>query len=186
MRREIRAAIPWRSGRTGSTQRRAKKRVRNAVISQRRRCSLVSCRRSRRHLRRDEFRHFADQSNFPARLDGIFGDAVFGRNAILGWIPARPPLTAHASLRDQIHRYLESEEPYHLSILDWRSRSAEAKMRTRFELCLISYNGRLTAVPLTLGRGLTSLFWEMSPPVSFFFIALMLIFVVVKLLALQY
>jgi len=45
---------------------------------------------------------------------------------------------------------------------------------------------RLTAVPLTLGRGLTSLFWEMLPPVSFFFIALMLIFVVVKLLALQY
>ena len=45
---------------------------------------------------------------------------------------------------------------------------------------------RLTAVPLTVGRGLTSLFWEMLPPVSFFFIALMLIFVVVKLLALQY
>jgi hypothetical protein len=45
---------------------------------------------------------------------------------------------------------------------------------------------RLTAVPLTLGRGLTSLFWEMLPPVAFFFIALMLIFVVLKLLALQY
>jgi fumarate reductase subunit D len=45
---------------------------------------------------------------------------------------------------------------------------------------------RLTAVPLTVGRGLTGLFWEMLPPVLFFFIALMLIFAVVKLLALQY
>jgi fumarate reductase subunit D len=45
---------------------------------------------------------------------------------------------------------------------------------------------RLTAVPLTVGRGLTGLFWEMLPPVLFFFIALMLIFVVVKLFALQY
>ena len=123
---------------------------------------------------------------FPRGAIGFSEMRFSGENAIFGWIPARPPLTAHVSLRDQIHRYLESEEPYHLSILDWRSRSAEAKMRTRFELCLISYNGRLTAVPLTLGRGLTSLFWEMSPPVSFFFIALMLIFVVVKLLALQY
>jgi hypothetical protein len=45
---------------------------------------------------------------------------------------------------------------------------------------------RLTAVPLTVGRRLTGLFWEMLPPVLFFFIALMLIFAVVKLLALQY
>jgi hypothetical protein len=45
---------------------------------------------------------------------------------------------------------------------------------------------RLTAVPLTVGRRLTGLFWEMAPPVLFFFIALMLIFAVVKLLALQY
>src|ERR1700741_1240115 len=45
---------------------------------------------------------------------------------------------------------------------------------------------RLTVVPLTVERRLNGLFWEMLPPVSFFFIALMLIFVVVKLLALQY
>jgi fumarate reductase subunit D len=45
---------------------------------------------------------------------------------------------------------------------------------------------RLIAGPLTVGRRLTGLFWEMLPPVLFFFIALMLIFVVVKLLALQY
>ncbi|MBV8770699.1 MAG: hypothetical protein JO166_00015 [Deltaproteobacteria bacterium] len=45
---------------------------------------------------------------------------------------------------------------------------------------------RLTAAPLALERGLTDLFWEMLPPVSFFFIALVLILVVVKLLALQY
>jgi len=45
---------------------------------------------------------------------------------------------------------------------------------------------RLTAVPLTVGRRLTGLFWEMLPPVLFFFIALMLIAVVLKLLALQY
>jgi len=45
---------------------------------------------------------------------------------------------------------------------------------------------RVTAVPRTVGKGLTGLFWEMLPPVSFFFIALMLIFIVVKLLALQY
>jgi fumarate reductase subunit D len=45
---------------------------------------------------------------------------------------------------------------------------------------------RLTAVPLTAGRRLTGLFWEMLPPVLFFFIALMLILAVVKLLALQY
>jgi fumarate reductase subunit D len=45
---------------------------------------------------------------------------------------------------------------------------------------------RLTVVPLTVGRRLTGLFWEMLPPVLFFFIALMLIFAVVKLLALQY
>jgi fumarate reductase subunit D len=45
---------------------------------------------------------------------------------------------------------------------------------------------RLTTIPLTVGRSLTGLFWEMLPPVSFFFIALMLIFVVLKLLALQY
>jgi fumarate reductase subunit D len=45
---------------------------------------------------------------------------------------------------------------------------------------------RLTAVPLAVGRSLAGLFWEMLPPVAFFFIALILIFVVVKLLALQY
>lgn len=45
---------------------------------------------------------------------------------------------------------------------------------------------RTTAMPLTLERRLKGLFWEMLPPVSFFFIALMLIFVVMKLLALQY
>ena len=45
---------------------------------------------------------------------------------------------------------------------------------------------RMTVVPATVGRRLAGLFWEMLPPVSFFFIALMLIFVVVKLLALQY
>jgi fumarate reductase subunit D len=45
---------------------------------------------------------------------------------------------------------------------------------------------RLTAVPLSVGRRLTGLLREMLPPVSFFFIALMLIFAVVKLLALQY
>ena len=45
---------------------------------------------------------------------------------------------------------------------------------------------RLTAFPLTVGRRFTGLFWEMLPPVLFFFIALMLIFVVLKLLALQY
>ena len=43
-----------------------------------------------------------------------------------------------------------------------------------------------TAIPVAVGRGLKGLFWEMLPPVSFFFIALMLIFVVMKLLALQY
>ena len=42
------------------------------------------------------------------------------------------------------------------------------------------------AIPLTLGARLKGLFWEMLPPVSFFFSAMMLIFVVVKLLALQY
>jgi hypothetical protein len=45
---------------------------------------------------------------------------------------------------------------------------------------------RLTAAPLTVERRLAALFWEMLPPVLFFFIALMLIFAVVKLLALQY
>jgi fumarate reductase subunit D len=45
---------------------------------------------------------------------------------------------------------------------------------------------RLTAAPLSMGKRLSGLFWEMLPPVSFFFIALMLIFVVIKLLALQY
>jgi fumarate reductase subunit D len=45
---------------------------------------------------------------------------------------------------------------------------------------------RLTAVPLTVRRSIAGLFWEMLPPVLFFFIALMLIFAVVKLLALQY
>ena len=45
---------------------------------------------------------------------------------------------------------------------------------------------RLTAIPVTLGTRLTALFWEMLPPVLFFFIALMLILSVVKLLALQY
>src|SRR5215472_8244142 len=43
-----------------------------------------------------------------------------------------------------------------------------------------------TATPRTVGRRLEGLFWEMLPPVSFFFIAMMLIFVVVKLFALQY
>jgi hypothetical protein len=43
-----------------------------------------------------------------------------------------------------------------------------------------------TAIPAAVGRGLKGLFWEMLPPVSFFFIALLLIFVVMKLLALQY
>jgi hypothetical protein len=45
---------------------------------------------------------------------------------------------------------------------------------------------RLKAVPLTMERRLTALFWEMLPPVLFFFIALLLIFVVLKLLALQF
>src|SRR6516225_877713 len=40
--------------------------------------------------------------------------------------------------------------------------------------------------PLTVGGRLKGLFWEMVPPVSFFFIAMILIFAVVKLLALQY
>jgi hypothetical protein len=39
---------------------------------------------------------------------------------------------------------------------------------------------------LTMGRRLKGLFLEILPPVLFFFIALMLIFMVVKLLALQY
>ena len=43
-----------------------------------------------------------------------------------------------------------------------------------------------TAIALNLGTRLKGLFWEMLPPVSFFFSAMMLIFVVVKLLALQY
>jgi hypothetical protein len=43
-----------------------------------------------------------------------------------------------------------------------------------------------TATALTVGRRLEGLFWEMLPPVSFFFIAMLLISVVVKLLALQY
>lgn len=43
-----------------------------------------------------------------------------------------------------------------------------------------------TAIPLTVGGRLTGLFWEMLPPVLFFFIPLMLIFMVLKLLALQY
>ena len=42
------------------------------------------------------------------------------------------------------------------------------------------------ASPLTVGGRLTGLFWEMVAPVSFFFIAMILIFAVVKLLALQY
>ena len=41
------------------------------------------------------------------------------------------------------------------------------------------------ASPLTVGGRLTGLFWEMVAPVSFFFIAMILIFAVVKLLALQ-
>jgi fumarate reductase subunit D len=45
---------------------------------------------------------------------------------------------------------------------------------------------RRTPVPVSLGKRLAGLFWEMLPAVSFFFIALMLIFAVVKLLALQY
>ena len=43
-----------------------------------------------------------------------------------------------------------------------------------------------TAIPLTVGRRLKGLFWEMLPPVLFFFIAILLISIVVKLLALQY
>jgi fumarate reductase subunit D len=49
-----------------------------------------------------------------------------------------------------------------------------------------SIQRRLRAAPLALERGVTNLFWEMLPPVLFFFIALGLILVVVKLLALQY
>ena len=41
-------------------------------------------------------------------------------------------------------------------------------------------------MPGAIGRRLFALFKEMLPPVAFFFVALMLIFVVVKLLALQY
>jgi fumarate reductase subunit D len=48
------------------------------------------------------------------------------------------------------------------------------------------HHQRTTAIPLTIGRRLKGLFWEMLPSVLFFFVALMLIFVVVKLLALQY
>jgi hypothetical protein len=44
----------------------------------------------------------------------------------------------------------------------------------------------MTASPLTVGGRLKGLFWEMVPPVSFFFIAMILISAVVKLLALQY
>jgi fumarate reductase subunit D len=44
----------------------------------------------------------------------------------------------------------------------------------------------ITAIPLTVGGRLKGLFWEMLPPVLFFFIPLMLIFLVLKLLALQY
>jgi fumarate reductase subunit D len=51
---------------------------------------------------------------------------------------------------------------------------------------LDTLQGRLTSVPVSAGKRLAGLFWEMLPSVSFFFIALMLIFVVVKLLALQY
>jgi fumarate reductase subunit D len=47
-------------------------------------------------------------------------------------------------------------------------------------------NSRIGAMPGAVGRRLIALFKEMLPPVSFFFVALMLIFVVVKLLALQY
>jgi hypothetical protein len=47
-------------------------------------------------------------------------------------------------------------------------------------------NKTTTTIPEAVGRGLKGLFWEMLPPVSFFFIALMLIFIVMKLLALQY
>ena len=42
------------------------------------------------------------------------------------------------------------------------------------------------AIPFAVGRRLEGLFWEMLPPVLFVFIPLMLIFVVLKLLALQY
>jgi hypothetical protein len=42
------------------------------------------------------------------------------------------------------------------------------------------------AIAPTVGRRLEALFWEMLPPVSFFFIAMILISVEVKLLALQY
>jgi hypothetical protein len=45
---------------------------------------------------------------------------------------------------------------------------------------------QLTAVPLGVESRLVGLFWEMFPLVLFFFIALMLMFTVVKLLALQY
>jgi hypothetical protein len=43
-----------------------------------------------------------------------------------------------------------------------------------------------TSIALTVGRRLRALFWEMLPPVLFFFIAMLLMATVVKLLALQY
>jgi len=42
------------------------------------------------------------------------------------------------------------------------------------------------AILLTLRTRLSGLFWEMLPPVAFFFTAMILIAIVVKLLALQY
>ena len=51
---------------------------------------------------------------------------------------------------------------------------------------LDTLQARMTSVPVSVGKPLAGLFWEMLPAVSFFFIALMLIFVVVKVLALQY
>jgi len=59
-------------------------------------------------------------------------------------------------------------------------------MGTRFKTMPDKLDHRRTAVLFTLGRRLTGLFWEMLPPVLFFFIALMLILAVLKLLALQY
>src|SRR6516225_4629669 len=49
-----------------------------------------------------------------------------------------------------------------------------------------SVRQRSTAMALTMGRRLKGLFWEMLPPVAFFFTAMILIAIVVKLLALQY
>ena len=50
----------------------------------------------------------------------------------------------------------------------------------------VRLNSRVGAVSGVVGRRIFALMKEMLPPVTFFFIALILIFVVVKLLALQY